>query len=149
MWVMRAAFGRPVVPLVKMKSAVSAAVSPSRRARSGRSCEQLRSACVRSCWLPPCATWPLPSAQACMACVTRPLAASNAGKVSSSTSRCAAPETFRQCASASPVSWLLMSAVTTPTLESPNQIGRYSSRFGIISATTSPRRRPAFSAQWA
>ena len=48
---------------------------------------------------------------------------------------------FRQWASGAPVSWLLIRAVTTPTFDRPYQTAKYSSRLGMNSATTWPRRR--------
>ena len=73
----------------------------------------------------------------------------NAGAVSASRIRCAAPLTSRQCASPDPVSWLLISAVATPTLDSPYQTATYSSRLGANSATVSPRLIPRPVAQCA
>ena len=63
--------------------------------------------------------------------------------------QCMAWEMFRQCASAAPVSWLLIRAVATPTLLRPYQIARYSRRLGMNSATVWPLVSPCPLAQWA
>ncbi len=42
-----------------------------------------------------------------------------------------------------------MRAVTTPIFDSPYQIAKYSSRLGMKSATTAPRRRFSPLPQWA
>ena len=136
-WVIRAAFGIPVVPDVKISSAVSRARRSSRTLRSGGSWLQLFSAWVRSRWSP----WAGPRIHCCIGFSSRFLAASNTGEVSASTITWAAPEMFRQWARATPESWLLIRAVTTPIFESPYQTQKYSSRLGMKSATVWPRRR--------
>ena len=58
-----------------------------------------------------------------------------------------APTTRSEWASASPVWFVLIRAVAPPALATPNQIARYSGRFGIIRATTSPLPMPFDRAQ--
>ena len=71
-----------------------------------------------------------------------PAPARSAASSAASTMIARAPATSRQWASEAPRSWVLISAVVTPMRDRPSQTARYSGRFGISSATTSPLPRP-------
>ena len=90
-----------------------------------------------------------PSTHSVMLRVRSARTASKADAVSMSQTRWAAPEMFRQCASAGPAIWVLIRALATPTLDRPYQTARYSMRLGMNRATVSPRLMPRLVAQWA
>ncbi len=142
---MRAALGMPVVPEVKIRSAVSRARMSSRTTLSGGSWLQLFSAWTRS----RCSPWAGPRIHCERGFSSRPLAGSNTGEVWASTMMALAAEMFRQWGSARPESWLLIRAVTTPIFDRPYQTAKYSSRLGMNSATVWPRRRFSPLPQWA
>ena len=124
---------------------MSAAVMSSRTERSGGSWLQLFRAWIRSRWSPVAR----PSTHSCILRSSSGRACSNTGEVSASTMTWFAPAMLRQWASGRPASWLLISAVTTPTFDRPYQMAKYSIRLGMKSATTWPRRRFRPLAQWA
>ena len=134
-----------------MKSAVSLAVMSNRAvSRVGRRAEtplRLRSR-SRSPRTAPVSA-PPPTIHSVTERLSPERTAAKAGAVSASQIRWAAPATSRQWASPAPTVWLLRSAVTTPTLDRPYQIGMYSMRLGMKSATTWPRPIPRPRAQLA
>ena len=143
--VMRAAFGSPVVPEVKMKSALSSIVSAGRScAASGAALKVSTSSSMRFS-TPAASPWTKTARSAPRCCC----APAHCDLSEVSTMAALAPTMATQWASEGPVRLVLISAVATPTRAKPIQIARYSGRLGIIRQTASPLRRPRASAQWA
>ena len=148
MWERRAAFGQPGRARGVDEEEVVAGAR-GRRARRVGVLRPARASSASQSPAPRCArAAPAPRSRSSRRAAKRPLRV--AGRGSRSPSRHSLPTitsvgaaVASACSRARPRSFVLSSAVVTPSFASPIQVARNSGRFSISSAATSPRRSPS------